>query len=212
MSRARPDFRLEAAALAGGASCVAGVDEAGRGPLAGPVAAAAVVLAPGDIPEGLADSKTLRAAARSALAEALWTRAEVAVGWASVAEVDALNVLQASLLAMRRALAGLPRRPGLALVDGNRLPEGLGCPATSVVGGDARCLSVAAASIVAKVARDAEMARLAALYPGYGWEHNAGYPTPEHRAALAALGVTPHHRRSFAPIRKMLCEDSPARH
>jgi ribonuclease HII len=204
----RPDFTREAIALAGGASRVAGVDEAGRGPLAGPVVAAAVVLAPGDIPEGLADSKTLSAPARRALAEALMARAEASLGWASVAEIEALNILQASLLAMRRAVAGLPRRPGFVLVDGNRLPEGLGVPAEAVVGGDARCLSVAAASIVAKVARDAEMARLAALHPGYGWERNAGYPTPEHRAALRTLGVTPHHRRSFAPIRKMLCEDS----
>ncbi len=201
--RQPPDFAREAAAHARGLSRVAGVDEAGRGPLAGPVVAAAVVLCPRDIPAGLADSKTLSRAARAVLAAELEARAEVSVAQASVAEIDALNILQASLLAMRRALDRL--RPGYALIDGNRLPEGLGCDAEAVVGGDGRCLSVAAASIVAKVHRDALMARLADAFPGYGWDRNAGYPTPTHRAALLRLGVTPHHRRSFAPVRKMLC-------
>jgi ribonuclease HII len=204
--RIAASFAHEAAALARGATSVAGVDEVGRGPLAGPVMAAAVVLDPDDIPAGLADSKSLTAPARSALAAELHARARVSVAEASVAEIDALNILQASLLAMRRALEGL--RPAHALIDGNRLPQGLCCPAEALVQGDARCLSIAAASIVAKVARDARMAALAAEFPGYGWEHNAGYPTAAHREALLRLGLTPHHRRSFAPIRKMLYEES----
>ncbi len=203
-----PDFRFEAAARARGALRVAGVDEAGRGPLAGPVFAAAVVLDPTDIPPGLRDSKTLGARPRAALAAALQARAEVGIGRAEVAEIDALNILQASLLAMRRALAALPRPPDHALIDGRQIPATLPCTAEPVVRGDARCLSVAAASIVAKVARDATMARLAAACPGYGWETNAGYPTPAHLAALRNLGPTPYHRRSFAPVRKMLYPDT----
>ena len=203
-----PDLSFETAARARGALRVAGVDEAGRGPLAGPVAAAAVVLDPADIPPGLADSKTLRPAVRAALAEQLRARADVALGWASVAEIDALNILQASYLAMRRALAGLSC--DAALIDGPRVPAELPCAALPVVRGDARCLSIAAASIVAKVARDAEMARLAALHPGYGWERNAGYPTRAHIVALRTQGVTPHHRRSFAPVRNMLYPQGPA--
>ena len=127
------------------------------------------------------------------------------VGAASVAEIDRLNILEATLVAMRRAVDDLGVVPAHALVDGNRAPE-LSCPATTVVGGDARSLSIAAASIVAKVTRDRIMARLARRYPGFGWERNAGYGTPEHRAALARLGVTPHHRRSFAPIARVLAE------
>jgi len=201
------DDRLEAAARARGMMRVAGVDEVGRGPLAGPVVAAAVVLDPGAVPEGLADSKTVAPVRRDALAAALRDCAEVSLGFASVAEIDALNILQASHLAMRRALAGLQRPPDLALIDGNRLPEGLACPAEAVVRGDARCVSIAAASIVAKVARDALMVQLDARWPGYGWARNAGYPTRDHLAALRALGVTPEHRRSFAPVRNMLCEE-----
>lgn len=169
--------------------------------------AAAVVLDPGAVPEGLADSKTVAPVRRDALAAALRDCAEVSLGFASVAEIDALNILQASHLAMRRALAGLQRPPDLALIDGNRLPEGLACPAEAVVRGDARCVSIAAASIVAKVARDALMVQLDARWPGYGWARNAGYPTRDHLAALRALGVTPEHRRSFAPVRNMLCEE-----
>ena len=192
--------------MARGALRVAGVDEVGRGPLAGPVVAAAVVLDPADIPEGLRDSKMLGRGARERLAAALRDRAEVSVAEASVAEIEALNILQAGLLAMARALSAL--RPDLALIDGNRLPDPLPCPAHAVVGGDRRALSIAAASIVAKVRRDAIMADLAHRHPGYGWERNAGYPTPEHRAALRRLGVTPHHRRTFAPVRNILCKES----
>jgi ribonuclease HII len=179
---------------------VAGVDEVGRGPLAGPVLAAAVVL-PAEPVEGLADSKALPPARREALARALRGRgALVAVGAASVAEIDRLNILGATHLAMRRAVARLPVRPDEVLVDGNR-PPGLDLPTRCVVGGDATVPAISAASIVAKVLRDRLMARLAARYPGYGWERNAGYPSAEHREALARLGLTPHHRRSFGPCR-----------
>ena len=207
--RSPPDFALEAAALARGLAPVAGVDEAGRGPLAGPVVAAAVILRPGAIPPGLDDSKALSPARRRALDAAIRAAATVGVGLAEVAEIDATDILRASLLAMRRALAALPEAPRLALVDGNCLPPDLPCRAEAVVRGDARCLSVAAASIVAKVARDAVMVALAQQFPGYGWERNAGYPTPAHLAALHRLGPTPHHRRTFAPVHKILWQEHP---
>ena len=201
----QPDFTREAALIAQGQGPVVGLDEVGRGPLAGPVTAAAVVLDPARIPEGLNDSKRLSAARRALLAERIHACAHVAIVHVEVAEIDRLNILQASLLAMRRAMEALPLAPGHALVDGNRLPPGLACPATAVVKGDAKALSIAAASIVAKQARDALMARLALEHPGYGWDGNAGYPTKAHLLALKELGVTPHHRRSFAPIRNILC-------
>ncbi|HEX9647088.1 MAG TPA: ribonuclease HII [Alphaproteobacteria bacterium] len=191
-----PDYAWEAAVPAP----VCGVDEAGRGPLAGPVVAAAVILAPGRIPAGIDDSKRLAPARRAALDAALRRDAEVALGIASVDEIDILNVLQASLLAMARAVAGLPRPPASALIDGTFAPA-LACPARALVRGDARSLSIAAASIVAKCARDRIMAELALSFPGYGWETNAGYGTPAHLAALARLGPSPHHRRGFAPVR-----------
>ena len=209
--RPAADFTLEARLLAQGAVRVAGVDEVGRGPLAGPVTAAAVVLDPARIPPGLADSKTLSAPRREALAEAIRQSAQCAVAHASLAEIEALNILQASHLAMRRALAALDPAPDAALIDGNRLPADLPCKAQAVVKGDARCLSIAAASILAKVARDALMADLARECPGYGWEKNAGYPTSAHIEALQRLGVSPYHRRNFAPIRKMLCEERETR-
>ncbi len=202
-----PDFTFELAAGARGAARIAGVDEVGRGPLAGPVFAAAVVLDPARIPPGLADSKVLTARRREALAVLIRDQAEVSIAEASVDEIDSLNILRASHLAMLRALAGLPRRADHALIDGNRLPPGITCRAEAVVKGDARCLSIAAASIVAKVARDARMVDLAQQYPGYGWERNAGYPAPAHLAALQNLGPTPHHRRSFAPVHKILYQE-----
>lgn len=198
-----PDFSFESAE--GGVVC--GLDEVGRGPWAGPVVAAAVVLDPACIPAGIDDSKRLTAARREALHAALLASARVGVGVASVAEIDDINILQASFLAMRRAMAALGAAPGLALVDGKLLPPGLGCPARAVVGGDALCLSIAAASVVAKVVRDRMMVALAQQYPGYGWETNMGYGVPAHAAGLARLGVTPHHRRSFAPVHKILCEE-----
>ncbi len=204
MVRLSPDFGREAFALARGCRAVAGVDEVGRGPLAGPVTAAAVILDPDRIPEGLGDSKALSAPRRAALAEDIAEVAEVSIAHASVEEIDALNILAASHLAMSRALAGLPRTPDFALIDGNRLPADLPCPAEAVVKGDALCLSIAAASIVAKVCRDALMVGLAQQHPGYGWDRNAGYPTKDHKEALRNLGPTPHHRRSFAPVRNIL--------
>ncbi len=185
---------------------VAGVDEAGRGPLAGPVVAAAVILNPNCTPAGLRDSKTLTEKRRRELAAALWKTARVGVGVASVAEIDHLNILRASLLAMTRAAANLPAPPSVCIVDGTMKPR-LACPAYTVVKGDAKSLSIAAASIVAKVTRDRMMGELARDYPAYAWERNKGYGAPAHRAALAAHGVTPHHRRSFAPIHELLHTD-----
>jgi ribonuclease HII len=200
-----PDYRHEDILLAAGARRVAGVDEAGRGPLAGPVTAAAVILDANRIPDGLNDSKVLKRARREELLTLIETSAQVGIGWASVEEIDALNIRNATFLAMRRAVDALPARPCHVLIDGNACPPDLGCPATPLIGGDARCLSIAAASIVAKVARDRVMADLDAAHPGYGWARNAGYGTAAHRAALQHLGVTPHHRRSFAPVHQMLC-------
>ncbi len=202
--RTAPDDTFETEARAAGALYIVGVDEVGRGPLAGPVTAAAVRLDPGRIPPGLADSKALSAAARDRLAGWLQEHAAVSVAHASVEEIDSLNILRASHLAMERAIAGLPA--DFALIDGNLLPRGLTIPARAVVKGDARCLSIAAASIVAKVARDRIMVDLAQQHPGYGWEKNAGYPTKAHLQALLQIGVTPWHRRSFAPVHNILCQ------
>ena len=187
--------------LPAGTRLIAGVDEVGRGPLAGPVVAAAVILlAP---VEGLADSKVLAAPVREQLAAALQGAARVGIGAASVAEIDRLNVLQASLLAMRRAVLRLGCLPDLALIDGNRTPE-LPCPAEAIVDGDAQIPAISAASIVAKVTRDALMHRLAGRYPGYGWDTNVGYATALHRAALQHLGPCRHHRRSFITVQGCL--------
>ena len=202
-----PDFSFEEAALARGALCVAGVDEVGRGPLAGPVTAAAVVLNPAQIPAGLNDSKKLTHARRIELSAALHAVAEVSIAHASVAEIDDLNILRASHLAMQRAVAGLRQAPDHLLIDGNQVPRGLMTSAETIVKGDARSLSIAAASIVAKLARDHLMVILAQQHPGYGWETNAGYGTAAHLAALLNLGVTPHHRRSFAPVHNILYQD-----
>jgi len=198
-----PDYTRET--LHGGR--VAGVDEVGRGPLAGPVVAAAVLFAQG-VPPALAllidDSKKLTAAAREAVFVALRAcpGAEIGIGAASVAEIDRINILHASLLAMRRAVQRLPALPDLALVDGNRPPL-LACPVQCIVGGDGLSLSIAAASIVAKVVRDRLMSRLAARLPHYGWEHNAGYATSAHRSALLAVGPSRHHRPSFGLVRQL---------
>ena len=197
-----PDFQFESAAHLRGLIRVAGIDEVGRGPLAGPVTAAAVILDPGNIPPGLRDSKQLSPARREALAEQILRCATVAIAHATVAEIDQLNILHASLLAMERAAAALGADHHL--IDGNKIPKALQGRAECIVKGDARCLSIAAASIVAKVTRDRIMVDLAQQHPGYGWDRNAGYPTPEHLAALKNLGVTPAHRRSFAPVYKML--------
>jgi len=212
-----PDFVHETRLTAiGGASYVIGLDEAGRGPWAGPVTAAAVWLDPARCPAGLLDeiddSKALNPAARARVFAGLHEAvaaggAAIGVGGARVDEIDTLNILRASLLAMQRAAEDLQHRtailPTAALVDGNHLPA-LPYPAEAVIGGDRHSLSIAAASIIAKVVRDDRMDKLAKDYPGYGWEHNRGYGTQAHKTALAALGVTPEHRRSFRPIREAL--------
>lgn len=198
----RPDYSFELAAHARGFARVAGVDEVGRGPLAGPVTAAAVILDPANIPEGLNDSKKLSAKRRDALFDQIMAVAQVSIAHATVAEIDEMNILRASHVAMCRALAGLPA--DYVLVDGNLLPKDLSLPAEPLISGDARSLSIAAASIIAKVVRDRIMVDLAQQFPAYGWERNAGYPSAAHRAALIAHGVTPHHRRSFKPVHNIL--------
>jgi len=205
---AMPDFALEIE-FGGSQGRVAGIDEVGRGPWAGPVVAAAAVLDIGKLPRALLDriddSKALTAKKREAVAAELVARARtgdgivVALGSASVNEIVHLNILRATERAMMRALARLPFIPDFVLVDGNRAPK-FGCPTKAIVGGDARSLSIAAASIVAKVARDRLMTRLAGLYPAFGWERNAGYGTAIHAEALIRMGPTAHHRRSFAPV------------
>lgn len=204
---AGPTLDMERDALARGMTRIAGVDEVGRGPLAGPVTAAAVILDPGNIPDGLNDSKRLTARRRETLHDALQACAIVSVAHASVEEIDTLNILRAAHLAMQRAVEGLPHPPDMALVDGNLVPKGLDTSAKAVVKGDRLSASIAAASIVAKVARDRIMTELAQQFPGYGWETNAGYGSKAHMAALLNLGITPHHRRSFRPIHNILYQE-----
>ena len=205
-----PDFELEARAWDRGFHLIAGVDEAGRGSWAGPVVAGAVILDGGNLPtrllEGLDDSKKLSAQKRDEIFALLPDWAAIGVGLADAPEIDEINILQASFRAMERALAGLHPPPDYVLVDGDKLPS-LPCAAESVVKGDSRSFSIAAASIVAKVTRDRIMSGLADQFPGYGWERNAGYGTAEHKAALTRWGVTDQHRKSYAPIRKMLSLD-----
>ncbi len=180
---------------------IAGVDEVGRGPLAGPVVAAAVILM--QPIDGVDDSKKLSSETRERLADELERGALIGVGAASVAEIERLNILQASLLAMQRAVRRLRSLPDLALIDGNRAPE-LPCPAETVIGGDRHVPAIGAASIIAKVTRDRLMCRLAARYPDYGWDHNAGYPTTGHLDGLRRHGASRHHRRTFAPVHAAL--------
>ena len=201
-----PSFELETLYIGRGFARVAGLDEVGRGPLAGPVTAAAVVLDARRLPEGLNDSKKLSAKRRDELLPEIMAAAEVSVGHASVEEIDRLNILRAAHLAMVRALEGLPVRPDHLLIDGTMIPRDIDCPASAVVGGDARCLTIAAASIVAKCARDAIMVDLAQQHPGYGWETNMGYGVAAHLDGLKRLGVTPHHRRSFSPVYNILLQ------
>lgn len=203
VARLAPTFDIEE----GFDGPVAGIDEAGRGPWAGPVVAAAVILNPHCTPAGLRDSKTLSEKRRRDLSTALWKTAHIGVGVASVEEIDAMNILQASLLAMSRAAANLPIAPKICIVDGTIKPK-LPCPAYTVVKGDSKSQSIAAASIVAKETRDRMMRELARDFPQYAWERNKGYGVSAHRQALATFGVTPHHRRSFAPIHNMLYADS----
>ena len=202
---AGPGFDYERELLTTGAGPVCGVDEAGRGPLAGPVSAAAVILDPTFLPEGVDDSKKLAAPARELLYDHILDRAvAVGIGFASVAEIERINIRAASLLAMARAIRALPLAAGHALIDGNALPDELPCRARAIVSGDALCLSIAAASIVAKVTRDRLMNRLHLVHPKYGFATNAGYSTAAHLAALDRHGPTAHHRRGFAPVRLAL--------
>jgi ribonuclease HII len=201
------DFSRETALLAQ-YSRIAGVDEVGRGPWAGPVIAAVVVLDRGRVPEGLDDSKKLTALKRTALFDRIRDVARVGIGMGSVAEIDAMNIARANDLAMIRAVEDLDLAPSMVLIDGRWIPRQLSLPARAVVKGDGISLSIAAASIIAKVTRDRMMAELDAAYPGYGWITNQGYGTAEHAEGLSRLGVTPHHRRSFRPIHKILCEEN----
>src|SRR5215471_8877236 len=198
-----PNFALERRCK----GVVCGIDEAGRGPLAGPVVAAAVILDPATLPRRLRreldDSKKLSREEREEYFTLIRSCARIGVGAASVIEIDRINILQATFLAMRRAVSRLGCVPDIALVDGNQPPP-LACEIRTVIGGDGLSLSIAAASVIAKVTRDKLMRRLAPRYEGYGWHTNAGYGTPEHQAALKALGLTPHHRRSFAPVQLSL--------
>ncbi len=185
---------------------IAGTDEVGRGPLAGPVVAAAVILPEGCAIAGLTDSKKITARKRTQLAEQIRAETVWALGWASVEEIDRLNILQASLLAMKRAVEGLAEVPAHVLVDGNQVVPGLQMGCTAVVGGDATEAAISAASILAKVTRDQYMSEQDQIYPGYGFARHAGYPTAAHMQALKTLGVTPIHRRSFRPVRALLEE------
>jgi ribonuclease HII len=192
-----PSFALERKAD----GLVAGIDEVGRGPLAGPVYAAAVILNPRKLPKGINDSKAMTEGRRDlAYDEILRKALAVGIGMASVEEIDGINILQATMLAMTRAVDALPVQPAFALVDGNRVPTGLACPAQAIIKGDAKVLSIAAASIIAKVTRDRLMNELDAAFPGYHWAKNKGYGTADHMEALTRLGATPHHRTSFAPV------------
>lgn len=218
--KSAPDFQFETAALARGFSHVIGIDEVGRGPWAGPVVAAAVWLDPGRIPAGLNDSKKLSAKARGGLWDAIHAAGHVAIASATVEEIDEHNILRASHMAMERAVDDLVRHMAAAgiiantylLIDGNQTPKGFKTThagrTETVIKGDGRSVSIAAASIVAKIWRDKHMESLAQQYPGYAWDKNAGYGTKAHQQGLLDLGVTPVHRRSFKPIHKMLYQDN----
>jgi len=207
-----PDFSFERAAQDLGWARIAGVDEAGRGPLSGPVVAAAVVMEQDAMTDPvwarLDDSKRMTDKARDLLFDMITTTADIGIGIVDVEGIERLNILGATMKAMADAVAALVTTPNHVLIDGNRMPS-LSCSAETIVKGDGKSLSIAAASVIAKVTRDRIMGDLNIRYPGYGWDRNAGYGTPEHLGALKRLGVTPHHRKSFAPVRKILSlEDS----
>ena len=203
-----PTFTRESQLIAQGLT-VCGVDEAGRGPWAGPVVAAAVILDPGNIPSGLNDSKKLTEAKREALFDPIMQSAIVGVGIISASRIDEVNILQATYAAMGEAIAKLARPPDIALIDGNRAPP-LPCKSETIIGGDAKSLSIAAASIIAKVTRDRIMQGLDRQYPDYLFSAHKGYGTQAHAAALARLGPCPEHRKSFAPIRALIAKITPA--
>ena len=198
-----PDFSFELVAIQNGHTLICGVDEAGRGPWAGPVVAAAVILDASNIPAGLNDSKKLTHEKREALFAPIMASSQVGIGIVSAAEIDEINILQATYLAMRRAVLNLPAMPNLALVDGNREPP-LSCKVQTIIKGDGKSLSIAAASIIAKVTRDCLMIKLDAIYPAYGFAVHKGYGTAKHAAALAQFGPCTEHRKSFKPIAALL--------
>ena len=200
-----PNFKIEQDLIMNGCSIIAGVDEVGRGPLAGPVTAAAVILDPLNIPDNLNDSKILSSKKREKLFEQLKSSSAFAIAHVSPEEIDKLNILQASLLAMVNAVSNLKVKPNHILIDGNKVPDKLIGRATAIVKGDRKVLSIAAASIIAKVTRDKLMHDLASEFPVYGWAKNSGYPTKCHMNAIVKYGVTPHHRRSFKPVHNILC-------
>jgi len=197
------NYDLETELRISGKEIIAGIDEVGRGPWAGPVTACAVILDPNNIPDGLNDSKVLTAKRREQLFDLIMDSAQVSCVHVEVTEIDQVNILQATFRAMERAVSHLPI-PNHILVDGNKLPPNLPSQATAIVKGDAKSASIAAASIIAKVTRDRLMSDLSEVYPGYGWEKNAGYGTKMHQLGLLNHGVTPHHRRSFKPIHNIL--------
>jgi ribonuclease HII len=202
-----PDYSFESAAQLRGYTRIAGVDEVGRGPLAGPVTAAAVVLDPARIPEGLNDSKKLSKKKRELLYAQIMEVADVSIAHATVEEIEEHNILWASHIAMVRAVEGLKTAPDYCLIDGNMIPRGLALPSEMIIKGDARSVSISAASIMAKICRDYVMLSLAQQHPGYGWETNMGYGSKRHISALHELGVTPHHRRLFKPVHNILWQE-----
>ena len=202
-----PTFQIETALIEKGLAPVCGIDEAGRGPWAGPVVAAAVILNPDAVPGGINDSKKMTPARRDDLFDMIHHCAHVGVGIVDVGDIDRLNILQATFLAMRTAVQELKVTPVMALIDGTGKP-GLECSMQALIKGDQRCLSIAAASIIAKVTRDRIMENLAKQFPHYGWERNKGYGTVAHRTGLESHGVTQHHRTSFKPIQKLLDKNS----
>ena len=202
-----PTYEYEANLQLNGSSIIAGVDEVGRGPIAGPVYAAAVILSPSHIPLGLNDSKKLSAKQRKLICKDIQKHADVSIASASEREIEKLNILHASHLAMMRAIGGLKSTPDHILIDGNLIPRDLNIPATAIVKGDASCASIAAASIIAKIERDQFMYDLGQQFPGYGWEKNVGYPTLQHLKAIQDIGITPYHRQTFKPVHNILYQE-----
>jgi len=203
-----PDFDVETGLIKKGYKAIAGVDEVGRGCIAGPVTAAAVILNPQKIPSGLNDSKKVSFETREKIFRSIQDTCTFCVAHSSVEEIDQINILQASLLSMKRAILGLNIKPDFVLIDGDKSPNGLEGKSQTIIKGDGKSLSIAAASIVAKVTRDRFMSRLDKEFPGYDWSQNAGYPTKLHKAAILKIGITPYHRRSFKPVYNILYSEN----
>ena len=203
-----PDFDVETRLIKKGYKAIAGVDEVGRGCIAGPVTAAAVILNPQKIPSGLNDSKKVSFKNREKIFQSIQDTCTFCVAHSSVGEIDQINILQASLLSMKRAILGLNIKPDFVIIDGNKSPEGLESKSETIINGDSKSLSIAAASIVAKVTRDRFMSRLDKEFPGYDWPQNAGYPTKLHKSAILNIGITPYHRRSFKPVYNILYQEN----